>query len=462
MKPHIPVSLICVDTTNKVHLAERAIAKCLEQATFSDVKLLTNDASRKHAVQIPRLNGLEAYSNFVVRELWKYFTTSHVLLVQADGYVLNAEAWTPRYLECDFLGAPWHQWRRVGNGGFSLRSKRLCETLAKLNPQEIPHPEDSWICNKHRGVLENGFKFRFADYPLANQFAFEGRVFDGVEWKGVPLNWDGQFGFHSWLTVLPEQIERPLVAHHSGDMGDVIYAMATFKALGGGVLFLSGDNRYPFPRHTRWVQGGAKPEWVGNLASLLDQQPYVWATRYTHGLPFSCDVDFNKFRTAYLGKTQDAFKSLLKLQAEAIGLTVDETQPWLTVDWPVTIPDRPILISRTERFHNDDFPWQWLTKEYGERMAFVGTNFEYGLFRQQFKAHQIPYYPTANLLELARVIAGAKVLIANQSCPLAIAHGLGKPVVVETWMGNANCMLKRENAIHWRGGHCDIPKPWLE
>src|SRR4030095_8102212 len=95
--PHIPATLVCVDCTNKVALAERAIEKSLEQCTFDVVKLLTHDATRKHAIKIEPLTSLQAYSNFMVRELHKYIQTPHALVIQADGYVVNGKMWSPDF-----------------------------------------------------------------------------------------------------------------------------------------------------------------------------------------------------------------------------------------------------------------------------------------------------------------------------------------------------------------------------
>ena len=161
----------------------------------------------------------------------------------------------------------------------------------------MPHPEDSWICLRHRNGLQGG-GFKFPPVSLAGQFAFEGRSWNGKgnEWAGVPTRWRDQFGFHSWLTPLPSQVDRPSVFHHSGDAGDVLYALAAVKSAGGGALFFSGDNKYPFPRPTRWQLDGAKPDWVNNLKPLLLAQDYVWSASYTHAIPFSTDVDFNRFR----------------------------------------------------------------------------------------------------------------------------------------------------------------------
>ena len=55
---------------------------------------------------------------------------------------------------------------------------------------------------------------------------------------------------------------------------------------------------------------------------------------------------------------------------------------------------------------------------------FVGHESEYLKFKQEMQ-WDIPYHHTANLMELAQVIAGADQFIGNQSVSLALAIGLG-------------------------------------
>ena len=59
---------------------------------------------------------------------------------------------------------------------------------------------------------------------------------------------------------------------------------------------------------------------------------------------------------------------------------------------------------------------------------------------------------------------GSKVFIGNQSCAMAIALGLGKRVLQETWLENSNCMLDRpDSAIYWKSGASPtIPELWLK
>jgi hypothetical protein len=454
MKPKIPsVTLICVDTTAKPKLARRAMEKTQEQMSFGSAKFLGQET-------IPTIASLDEYSAFCIRELHKHFDTSHCLIVQSDGYVLNGSAWDDEFLKYDYIGAPWLPANIVGNGGFSLRSHRLCRALSEFT--DNPHPEDSFICVRHRREIEEqGFKF--APLELARKFAFEGRSWNqGAEWSGVPVSWDGQFGFHSWLTPLPAGVDRPRVFHHTGDFGDVIYSLPVIRALGGGVLFLSDDNRFPFPRKSRQR---VNADWVNSISPLLEQQDCIWRASYTHALPFSTDCDLNKFREPWSSPASSPTQSIFSMHLKAFNVDWPEDRPWLTVDHPDAVP--PVIVNLTPRYRNHHFPWLPLIKRHGDQMGFVGTHLEYLRFSDLAYGvgKNIPWIKTANLLEAARAIAGAKVFIGNQSAPMAIALGLGKNVIQECWQGNPNCLLRRDNAIYWGVTSVDpqlqIPEGWL-
>lgn len=471
MKPFLPTVTLCaIDCTDRVHLAQRALEKSMEQCDFGAVKLLTDtqltwvnkgDWKRQYSVKIPKISTIEEYSRFCVRDLARYVDTKHVLIVQADGYVINGSAWRDEFLRYDYIGAPWYQFGgRVGNGGFSLRSKRLLEITAQLAPNEFPHPEDTWICSHQRAGLE-ALGMKWPNLTLAARFAFEARAYDGVHWSGNGQAYNSSFGFHSWLSPLPAEIDAPLVFHHSGDYGDVIYSLAVVKALGGGPMFLSPDCKHPYPKKPKCT-GLDVMEFYNQLAPLLKKQSYVWSVHPTAHTPPSVDVNFDEFRLAYKRGGAENWESLLGLHAKAFGVQLDGSQPWLEVDAPS--PVRPIVVNKTQRYLNPKFPWFELIRKYGHLMTFVGSEQEYQLFTGYAPDIHIGHYPTQNLLGVARAIAGAKVFIGNQSAPLAIAHGLGQRCIVEEWPQNPNCHINRPDCIYFRHGNqaLDIPKEWLE
>ena len=106
---------------------------------------------------------------------YKVVKTSHMLNIEWDAGVHNIDAWTPEFLEYDYIGAPWpwHNDHRVGNGGFSLRSQRLMEYLSNhVEWFPICHPDDDTICRRYSDAL-TGIGFKFAPEELADKFAFE-------------------------------------------------------------------------------------------------------------------------------------------------------------------------------------------------------------------------------------------------------------------------------------------------
>lgn len=146
-------------------------------------------------VDIPRIGSVAEYSRFVLKELGEYCHTGHVLLVQWDGYIINPQSWRPAFLEYDYIGVPWGWYQdnnRVGNGGFSQRSRRLLDALLDEGIVDI-EPEDEAIGRCYRPLLEA----KYAPEEIAETFSYE-----TISPKGDPLGFHGLF--HMW-SVLPQQ-----------------------------------------------------------------------------------------------------------------------------------------------------------------------------------------------------------------------------------------------------------------
>jgi tetratricopeptide (TPR) repeat protein len=209
------VTLACIDSANHA-LALRALARSCANIRFARTLLLTDKVPDGVQVQdgievvaIAPITSRDAYSNFVLKELRPFIATEHVLLVQWDGYVVNPGAWDPAFLGCDYLGAKWF-WHedgmRVGNGGFSLRSRRL---LAALGDPRITlvDAEDTTIGRTFRPLLEREHGIRFGSEELADKFAFE-----AAYPIGKPFGFHGLFNF--WQ-VMPAAELAALTAQFS-------------------------------------------------------------------------------------------------------------------------------------------------------------------------------------------------------------------------------------------------------
>ena len=175
----LPQVTLCAATSVNVKATIRALEVSLAQIDFAACKLFTEERVQPdhpgiEVVTIRRLDSSKAYSDFLLSQMVDYIHTSHCLVAQWDGHVLDARRWRPEFLECDYIGASWPQFadgHDVGNGGFSLRSRRLMEECREASFRSV-HPEDVAIGRTNRHWLEER-GVRFASRELADLFAAE-------------------------------------------------------------------------------------------------------------------------------------------------------------------------------------------------------------------------------------------------------------------------------------------------
>ena len=161
------------------------------------------------------------YCRWCLHDLNQNIDTDHVLIVQYDGMAVNRDSWQDSFLDYDYIGGvfsqampiiascvygtdpeilqrqPWFHDRsyRVGNGGFSLRSKKLLTALA--NDPEFCFPwndiwiEDYLISFVFRERLERHHGIRYAPCDVGLAFSHE-----HIGYGNLAL------GFHGWQRAL--------------------------------------------------------------------------------------------------------------------------------------------------------------------------------------------------------------------------------------------------------------------
>lgn len=185
------VTLVSVEGVD-ASLALKALKISKQHLQFAKVKLLSpnkpdEDLCGIEWVQIPPMNYVD-YNRFMIFKLADYIDTDFALTIQTDGFVTNPQSWSPDFLQYDYIGAAWlperiqcSEWvtahakatvsNNVGNGGFSLRSKRMLDAT-KNAPFECDGPEDAYIClNHYQYFADQGLKFAPTD--VANKFSWE-------------------------------------------------------------------------------------------------------------------------------------------------------------------------------------------------------------------------------------------------------------------------------------------------
>jgi hypothetical protein len=175
------ITLACV-STNQPKQAMFVLDHCLDIFPFFDkVKLLSNYYGVENDINVEKVDvhSFESYNKFIVEKLSDHIDTDYVLIIQTDGFILNPHLWQNKFLQYDYIGAPWFWHNTCGNGGFSLRSKKFLEASSRLkyipkHPKYQCCPEDNFLClpSFNREFMEaNGIKF--ADIKTALDFSFE-------------------------------------------------------------------------------------------------------------------------------------------------------------------------------------------------------------------------------------------------------------------------------------------------
>lgn len=185
------IDLVAVACT-KVPETIEAIKKCKDQMQFNRYLLFTHEDIECEGIEVVKIDKLDykGYNEFVAMKLWQYTGADYVLLVQNDGYITDASQWTDEFLRWDYIGAPWpvpeddKTYRtpngrlvRVGNGGFSLRSRKLLRAPIILglefsdNGSGFWH-EDGFLCVHNGDTLEQS-GIKFAPLDIASQFSTE-------------------------------------------------------------------------------------------------------------------------------------------------------------------------------------------------------------------------------------------------------------------------------------------------
>lgn len=191
------ITIVAVDTYAH-ELTRKAIDRTLQVLPCQEV-LVLSDKNIYPDGRWAKINPIDIkdYNTLMLKHLWPLVQTEHILVVQYDGMAINADHWTDDFLNYDYIGAVW-PWPhhppeyKVGNGGFSLRSRRLLNALKDDRvafKDELSANEDLYIGVYYKQFLQQqGIKF--ADIATANQFSHE--HFPKLE---------PTFGFHGTFNV---------------------------------------------------------------------------------------------------------------------------------------------------------------------------------------------------------------------------------------------------------------------
>ena len=217
-----------VDFDNDFWRTEFAFLKTFETQGLLPAVLVVNTSTpkiksfcEKYSIEIQMAEKLipgriETLALDLVGNLHKRFETDYVLIVQDDGFPIRPglSDFVGKY---DYIGAPWPghcHWKDwfpypkygVGNGGFCLRSKRICEQAAKAYNafwRYLPYNwlvgDDVFYC-KTMPFFSRYWKqnFCFPDRELAIKFAIE-HVVPDLKLQKPPVGFHSETGFCEYV-----------------------------------------------------------------------------------------------------------------------------------------------------------------------------------------------------------------------------------------------------------------------
>ena len=177
------ITIVAIDSLN-YKLTEWAIRQTKKILPDSPVMVISDKnfyKGDKQDIYVP-CDPFNRYTHSVIclQGPIQHLETDYALYIQYDGFPVDKTAWTDEFLEYDYIGAPWPfhaEGQQVGNGGFSLRSRKLMELAKDLEPHyDRGHDsfwlEDGMIGIHYRPYLESQ-GVRFAPVELAHRFSHE-------------------------------------------------------------------------------------------------------------------------------------------------------------------------------------------------------------------------------------------------------------------------------------------------
>lgn len=184
------IILLAIGST-KIAETQKAIDICLSQCSFKDVIFFTDDKLAKYRYEIQKLNSIKEYDYFVLKELPYLINNKadYYLTIHWDGFIVNPMAWTSKFFEYDYIGAPWPWFNYIcGNGGFCLKSQKFIDTQIKINESlDTNKPDDVSLCiSSRQNFIKHGCKY--APPEIAFKFSTETGSYERFN----------SFGFHDF------------------------------------------------------------------------------------------------------------------------------------------------------------------------------------------------------------------------------------------------------------------------
>ncbi|MFT3748448.1 MAG: hypothetical protein QM768_09040 [Agriterribacter sp.] len=239
-------------------------------------------------------------------------------------------------------------------------------------------------------------------------------------------------------------VGRPVHFKHSGNSGDIIYAIPTMRAIAQHqpiCLHLYLNRPADYAKHIKHPLGNVTftQKTFEMLYPLLISQPQFQDCKVLEddSTPIDVDLDIMRDYPMLLDRGNIARWYFL-----VFPVNFNLNLPWLKVT-PDTDMKDSIVLARSNRYQAPNIDYSIL-KQYPS-VYFVGMPEEYAEMKKIIPT--LNYRPVKNFLEMASVIAGSRLFIGNQSFPFSVAEALKANRLLEVYFDCPNVTVYGDNGF---------------
>lgn len=238
------------------------------------------------------------------------------------------------------------------------------------------------------------------------------------------------------------QLNGLLNFSHSGNAGDIIYALPTLKEIHeitgaeinlyltlGQPLHYTGDKAHPLGNVM------LNEKMANMIRPLITSQVYINTCEIYRDQMIHIDLDY--FRDGLIPQDKG---NIARWCGYITGTNAPLWKPWLNVTADPTLAET-IILARSERYRGRAISYSFLNKY--ANIHFIGVESEYQDMKRFLP--DLSWLKVENFLVMAEVIAGCKLFIGNQSFPYSIAEALKIPRILEVSFDVINVMPEGEN-----------------
>lgn len=213
---------------------------------------------------------------------------------------------------------------------------------------------------------------------------------------------------------------------HSGNAGDVIYALPTMYALSENhpvQIFLKPDVDAGYHKNVYHPLGSVmlNAKVIAMLRPLLLYQSRIRSCDTFNDQKIDVDLDLIRSYPLLGG-----LGNITRWYFYLFAVTADLGKPWLEAPDNDQYKDS-IVIARSHRYRNPGIDFTFLEKY--PNLVFVGLPEEYVDMKKMLPA--IRHAPVNDFLEMASIIKSSRLFIGNQSFPFSIAEALKVKRILE-------------------------------